>query len=57
MRDKILKAPDLAEYLGVARITIYRLTEKGKIPGHKVGGQWRFIKKEIDQWLRRGKRC
>ncbi len=42
----------LAKYLGVARITVYRLVEKGNLPGHKVGGQWRFIKDEIEKWLR-----
>jgi excisionase family DNA binding protein len=50
---KLFKVRDVAAYLGVARITVYRLAEKGKIPACKVGGQWRFIKREIDYWLRR----
>jgi excisionase family DNA binding protein len=41
---------ELAEYLGVSMITIYRLTEKGKIPAKKVGAQWRYLKEEVDRW-------
>jgi excisionase family DNA binding protein len=43
---------DIAKYLGLATITIYRLTEKGEIPARKIGGQWRFLKDEVDQWIR-----
>jgi len=49
---EILKVPDLAKYLRCARITVYRLTEKGNLPGHRLGGQWRFYRDEIDRWLR-----
>ncbi len=43
---------ELAVYLGVAQITAYRLVEAGKIHGKKVGAQWRFLKSEIDAWLK-----
>lgn len=33
------------------RVTIYRMLESGQLPGFKVGGQWRFSRSEIDQWL------
>ncbi len=43
---------ELAKYLGVAPITVYRLTEAGKIPAKKVGAQWRYLKSSIDEWLK-----
>lgn len=51
-QEEILKVPDLAKYLGCSRITVYRHTEKGDLPGHHFGGQWRFFLDEINQWLR-----
>ena len=43
---------EVSQYLRLAEITIYRLVEKKDLPGYKAGRQWRFIKKEIDDWMR-----
>ena len=43
---------ELAQYMGVSAVTVYRLVERGEIPARKIGGQWRFLKDEIDRWLR-----
>jgi excisionase family DNA binding protein len=43
---------EVARYLRLAEITIYRLAEKKDLPGYKAGRLWRFIKNEIDDWLR-----
>lgn len=42
---------DAAAYLEVHESTIYRLVGNGQIPAFKLGGQWRFKKDVIDQWL------
>ncbi len=42
---------DAADYLEVHQSTIYRLVGNGQIPAFKLGGQWRFRKDVIDQWL------
>ncbi len=54
--DEIFKVRDAAKYLRVAPITVYRLAEKGDLPGHKVGGQWRFFRDELSHWLRARRR-
>jgi len=41
----------LARYLHLDLSKIERLLKKGRIPGKRVGGQWRFNKTEINQWL------
>lgn len=51
--SNILTVRQLAEYLNMASVTIYRLAARGELPGTKVGGQWRFHKQAIDEWLSR----
>jgi nitrogen PTS system EIIA component len=41
----------LARYLHLSHQQVNRLAERGKIPGRKVAGQWRFSREEIHHWL------
>ena len=43
---------ELASYLRLKRQTIYNWLHESKIAGIKVGGVWRFDKKEVDKWLK-----
>jgi excisionase family DNA binding protein len=52
-KSNILTVRQLASYLNMASVTIYRLAARGELPGTKVGGQWRFHKQAIDEWLSR----
>lgn len=47
----LLSPKQLAEYLQLSQRTVYRLLERGGIPAVKVGGQWRFRKAAVDEWL------
>jgi excisionase family DNA binding protein len=38
-----------------AKQTVYGWVNKGSIPVHKEGKKLRFLKSEIDEWLKRGK--
>jgi len=38
-----------AQYLQIKERTLYRLVGEGEIPGIKVGGQWRFSKKCLEE--------
>jgi excisionase family DNA binding protein len=42
---------DLAVYLQVSQSSLYKLVQRGTVPGHKVGRHWRFHKLSIDGWL------
>ena len=46
-----LSVKQLSEQLQVSERTIYRMVDRGDLPGRKVGGQWRFWKSEVDYWL------
>jgi excisionase family DNA binding protein len=39
-------------YLRVPEAELARLADRGGIPARKVGGEWRFLKKALDDWLR-----
>jgi excisionase family DNA binding protein len=56
MDKLIFSAKEAAAYLGVSRDSVYDLCRAGKVPGFKVGGQWRFSKSELDAWVVRESR-
>ena len=50
--DDILDADQVGEMLHIHPRTIVRLANQGKIPGFKVGSQWRFRKEAINEYIR-----
>ncbi len=50
---QILTTKELAEYLKLTVVTIYKYANEGKIPARRIGSRWRFDKDHIDEWLRR----
>jgi len=49
---RLIDVDELADYLRLKKQTIYNWLNQGKISGMKVGGVWRFDRREIDAWLR-----
>ncbi len=49
--ERLLTTRDLQQILQVDRITVYRMLEAGELPGIKIGGQWRFPEREVQDWL------
>jgi PTS system nitrogen regulatory IIA component len=41
----------LAAYLHMMPAAVTKLAERGKLPGRRIGGQWRFSAAEIHHWL------
>jgi excisionase family DNA binding protein len=52
LQTQFMTVEEVAKYLRLAPITIYRLAEKKDLPGHKAGLKWRFIQSEVDEWLK-----
>ena len=50
--NSLLDVDELAKYLKLQKQTIYNWLSQRKISGIKLGGVWRFDKKEVDKWLR-----
>nr|WP_205930631.1 MULTISPECIES: helix-turn-helix domain-containing protein [Rhizobium] len=53
--DEIPTLPEVAQLLKVAERTVYTMAQKGQLPAFKVGGQWRFQRIDIDQWIEQQK--
>ena len=47
---------DVAAYLNVDEKTIYRLAQRGELPGFKVAGAWRFQSADLQRWIDQRKR-
>jgi len=41
----------VAKYLNVDKFTVYRLLADKELPAFKVGNQWRFKRKQLENWL------
>jgi general secretion pathway protein E/type IV pilus assembly protein PilB len=40
-----------SEFLNTSRSTLYRWVREGRVPGHKIGRQWRFRREELEAVL------
>ncbi len=52
----IMTVDEVADYLKLSKITVYKLTQKGEIPGFRIGSSWRYNKETIDEIARVGTR-
>jgi PTS system nitrogen regulatory IIA component len=51
MAHKDFDIDGLAAYLHMMPNAVLKLAERGKLPGRRVGGEWRFSPAEIHHWL------
>jgi len=51
--SEVMTIEELAEYLKVSKSSLYKLAQKGKVPGQKVGKHWRFHREAIDAWIKK----
>jgi PTS system nitrogen regulatory IIA component len=51
MAEEDFDVAGLAAYLHVGPAQVAKLADRGKLPGRKVGGEWRFSRPEIHHWL------
>jgi excisionase family DNA binding protein len=52
MQRKYLTVDELSEYLQVHKTTIYRMLKQRKLPGFRIGTDWRFSLEAIKEWVR-----
>jgi len=53
---KLMDIDELADFLRLKKQTIYNWLNQRKISGIKVGGVWRFERREVDAWLKSRRR-
>jgi excisionase family DNA binding protein len=54
--DDVLTLAEAASYLRVPEEALRGLAEQGDIPGQRIGGEWRFLKRALGHWLTYGPR-
>ncbi|MGH2403180.1 MAG: helix-turn-helix domain-containing protein [bacterium] len=47
----ILTVQEVAAYLRLHAVTVYRMAQNGDLPAFRVGRRWRFKRDQIEQWL------
>jgi excisionase family DNA binding protein len=51
---EVLTLPETAAYLRVPEEAVLELVAKDSLPGQQIGGEWRFLKRAVVDWLRFG---
>ncbi|MBI3011067.1 MAG: helix-turn-helix domain-containing protein [Candidatus Omnitrophica bacterium] len=46
-----LSIAQVARRFSVTTSTVYRLAQRGVLPGLKIGGQWRFSQGMLESWV------
>src|SRR3712207_1743390 len=55
-KKDLLSAEDVAGYLGVGQVTVYRWCREGRLPCLKIGKSWRIRRTALEDFLRHGER-
>jgi excisionase family DNA binding protein len=51
---EVLTMPEVAAYLRVPEEAVLELVAKDALPAQQIGGEWRFLKRAVVEWLRFG---
>jgi excisionase family DNA binding protein len=49
--SEIMTPKEVANYLKLSVLTVYKHAKQGTIPGFRIGNSWRFDKNKIDASL------
>ena len=52
IEDKALTTEDACEFLSISRQTLYKLVKAKKIPGRKVGDNYRFLRSDLIRYFK-----
>ena len=52
MAEPWVSIDDVAEHLGVTKLSVYRWIEKRSLPATKVGKLWKLKLSEVEAWMR-----
>jgi excisionase family DNA binding protein len=49
--SEILTILEVARFLRVPKSTVYKLARLGQLPASKIGKHWRFLRRDIHDWV------
>ncbi len=50
-KKSYLSIEEVADRFGINVTTVYRLVQRGELPGFKMGSQWRFSEDFLNSWV------
>jgi excisionase family DNA binding protein len=52
-QDVLMTVKEVAKYLHVVQLTVYRMIDRGDLPAIKVGSRWRIRRQDLEDHLKR----
>jgi len=51
-KTELMTATETCRYLKITQRTLYRYLRSQQIPAFKLGKEWRFVRSDLEQWIR-----
>jgi excisionase family DNA binding protein len=51
-KSELMTAEETCRYLKITHRTLYRYLRNRGIPAFKLGKEWRFVRSDLEQWIR-----
>jgi len=51
-KSEIMTTDETCRYLKITPRTLYRYLQSRQIPAFKLGKEWRFVRSDLEQWIR-----
>ena len=51
-QSELMTAEETCRYLKITQRTLYRYLQNHQIPAFKLGKEWRFVRSDLEQWIR-----
>jgi excisionase family DNA binding protein len=51
-KTELMTATETCRYLKITQRTLYRYLQSRQIPAFKLGKEWRFVRSDLEQWIR-----
>lgn len=51
-KSELLTVVETCRYLKITPRTLYRYLRNRQIPAFKLGKEWRFVRSDLEQWIR-----
>jgi len=51
-KSELMTAEETCRYLKITQRTLYRYLQNRQIPAFKLGKEWRFVRSDLEQWIR-----
>lgn len=51
-KSELMTTWETCQYLKITQRTLYRYLQSRQIPAFKLGKEWRFVRSDLEQWIR-----